>query len=65
MQVGVDAGFEAFALAALTRYKDWTKEEVLVLASKARADGRKRSIHMIGGLVSISLTFKQHCHCLI
>ncbi|KAL1991241.1 hypothetical protein VTN49DRAFT_5745 [Thermomyces lanuginosus] len=56
MQVGVDAGFEAFALAALTRYKDWTKEEVLVLASKARADGRKRSIHMIGGLVTMSST---------
>lgn len=43
-------GYEAGALAALTRFKQWTKEEVLVLASKARADGRKRDIHMIFNL---------------
>ncbi|KAL1991242.1 hypothetical protein VTN49DRAFT_5746 [Thermomyces lanuginosus] len=47
LQAGFDAGFEAYALAALTRYKEWTKEEVIALASKARADGRKRSVHMI------------------
>ncbi|KAL1995846.1 hypothetical protein VTN49DRAFT_712 [Thermomyces lanuginosus] len=47
-QAGAEAnGYEAGALAALTRFKQWTKEEVLVLASKARADGRKRDIHMI------------------
>ncbi|KAL1975820.1 hypothetical protein VTN31DRAFT_4212 [Thermomyces dupontii] len=39
-------GFEAGALAALTRHKEWTREEVLILASQARADGRKRQIHM-------------------
>lgn len=38
-------GCEGAALAALTRYKQWTKEEVVVLASQARADGRKRDIH--------------------
>lgn len=40
-------GFEGLALAALTRYKNWTKEEVMVLASQARADCRKRDIHMV------------------
>ncbi|KAL1973718.1 hypothetical protein VTN31DRAFT_5278 [Thermomyces dupontii] len=40
-------GFEATALAPLTRFKQWRKEEVIVLASKARADGRNRNIHMM------------------
>ncbi|KAL1989555.1 hypothetical protein VTN49DRAFT_6752 [Thermomyces lanuginosus] len=40
-------GFEAAAMAPLTRFKNWTKEEVVVLASKARADGRNRKIHMM------------------
>ncbi|KAL1994793.1 hypothetical protein VTN49DRAFT_980 [Thermomyces lanuginosus] len=42
---GEASGFESVALAILTRYKKWTKEEVLVLAAKARADGRKSEIH--------------------
>lgn len=51
MQAQAEAnGFEAGALAALTRYKQWSKEEVTVLASKARADGRKRDIHMVFNL---------------
>lgn len=33
-------------MAALTRHKQWTPEEVIMLASQARADGRKRDIHM-------------------
>ena len=40
-------GFEGAAMAALTRFKQWTKEEVIVLASQARADGRRRDIHMM------------------
>ncbi|KAL1994792.1 hypothetical protein VTN49DRAFT_979 [Thermomyces lanuginosus] len=40
-------GFEGSALAVRTRYKNWTKEEVTVLASQARADGRKHNIHML------------------
>ncbi|KAL1991213.1 hypothetical protein VTN49DRAFT_5717 [Thermomyces lanuginosus] len=40
-------GYESGALAALTRYKQWTKEEVIVLASQARADGRRRDIHVV------------------
>ncbi|KAL1993674.1 hypothetical protein VTN49DRAFT_2343 [Thermomyces lanuginosus] len=40
-------GFEAGALAVLTRYKNWSKEEVTVLASQARADGQRRDIHMV------------------
>lgn len=47
LQAGAEAGFEAGALAALTRYKAWNREEVIALANKARADGRKRSVHMI------------------
>ncbi|KAL1996344.1 hypothetical protein VTN49DRAFT_109 [Thermomyces lanuginosus] len=38
-------GFEGAALAALTRFKNWSKEDVILLASQARADGRKRDIH--------------------
>ncbi|KAL1991244.1 hypothetical protein VTN49DRAFT_5748 [Thermomyces lanuginosus] len=48
MLAAIEAGFEAGALAALTRYKEWMKDEVIALASRARADGRKRSVHMIG-----------------
>lgn len=33
-------------MAALTPYKNWT-EEAMVLASQARADGRKRNVRMI------------------
>ncbi|KAL1996320.1 hypothetical protein VTN49DRAFT_372 [Thermomyces lanuginosus] len=44
-QAGAEAGYEAGALAVLTRYKEWTKEDVMLLASEARADGRKRGIH--------------------
>ncbi|KAL1989598.1 hypothetical protein VTN49DRAFT_6795 [Thermomyces lanuginosus] len=40
-------GFEAGALAVLTRFKNWTKDEVTILASQARADGRNRKIHML------------------
>ncbi|KAL1989554.1 hypothetical protein VTN49DRAFT_6751 [Thermomyces lanuginosus] len=45
-QVQAEAsGFEAGAMAAVTRYKNWTKEEVILLASQARADGQNRDIH--------------------
>ncbi|KAL1993648.1 hypothetical protein VTN49DRAFT_2317 [Thermomyces lanuginosus] len=40
-------GFEATALAALTRHKQWTQDEVLLLASQAKADARKHSIHQM------------------
>ncbi|KAL1996409.1 hypothetical protein VTN49DRAFT_174 [Thermomyces lanuginosus] len=46
-QAGAEAAYEAGALAALTRYKNWTKEKVMLLASDARADGRKRNIHSL------------------
>ena len=45
MQAQAEAGYEGLALAALTRYKQWTKEEVMLLASQARTDGRNRNIH--------------------
>ncbi|KAL1991059.1 hypothetical protein VTN49DRAFT_5563 [Thermomyces lanuginosus] len=44
-QAQAEAGYEGAALAALTRYKQWSKEEVFLLASQARADGRNRKIH--------------------
>lgn len=43
-------GYEGVALAASTRHKQWKKEEVILLASKARADGRKCNIHMVHNL---------------
>ncbi|KAL1995935.1 hypothetical protein VTN49DRAFT_801 [Thermomyces lanuginosus] len=42
-----EAGFEAGALAALTRYKQWSKEQVTLLCSQARNDGRKRDVHAV------------------
>lgn len=56
------AGFEGFTLAALARHKQWTKEEVISLASQVRADGRKRTISPDGRLVSILVALKQHSH---
>jgi len=47
MRAQAEAGYEGAALAALTRFKNWTKEEVIVLASQARADSRNRKIHSI------------------
>ncbi|KAL1995095.1 hypothetical protein VTN49DRAFT_1282 [Thermomyces lanuginosus] len=44
---GEAAGFEAGALAVLTRFKNWAPEEVTVLATKAQADGRNREIHAL------------------
>ncbi|KAL1995014.1 hypothetical protein VTN49DRAFT_1201 [Thermomyces lanuginosus] len=38
-------GFEAGALAVLTRFKNWAKEEVTILAGQALSDGRNRNIH--------------------
>lgn len=50
-QTGAEANsFEGIALALLTRYKQWTKEEVIPLASKARADSRKRDVHALFNL---------------
>ncbi|KAL1974704.1 hypothetical protein VTN31DRAFT_4908 [Thermomyces dupontii] len=40
-------GFEGTAMAVLTRYEDWKPEEVRVLCSQAREDGKKRDIHML------------------
>ncbi|KAL1961504.1 hypothetical protein VTN77DRAFT_1665 [Rasamsonia byssochlamydoides] len=41
----METGFEAAALAVLTRHKAWTKEEVTVLAAKTRNDSRNPKIH--------------------
>ncbi|KAL1996319.1 hypothetical protein VTN49DRAFT_371 [Thermomyces lanuginosus] len=43
-------GYEGFALAALTRYRNWTRKEVMLLASVARADGRRHDIHSLFNL---------------
>ncbi|KAL1991051.1 hypothetical protein VTN49DRAFT_5555 [Thermomyces lanuginosus] len=46
-QAQAEAALEGGALTALTRHKQWTKEEVMLLTSEARADGRRRDIHMM------------------
>ncbi|EEP78360.1 predicted protein [Uncinocarpus reesii 1704] len=38
-------GFEAGAMAVLTRHAGWTEQEVKILASQARSDMRNRRIH--------------------
>lgn len=38
-------GLEAFIMASATRLLGWSKEEVLVLAAKAKADVNNRNIH--------------------
>lgn len=43
-------GYEGFALAALARYRNWTRKEVMLLASVARADGRRHDIHSLFNL---------------
>ncbi|KAL1966607.1 hypothetical protein VTN77DRAFT_4018 [Rasamsonia byssochlamydoides] len=40
-------GFEAGAMAVLTRYSGWSKEEVQILAAKTRTDARNRQIHAL------------------
>ncbi|KAL2214804.1 S-adenosyl-L-methionine-dependent methyltransferase [Thermoascus aurantiacus ATCC 26904] len=42
-----ESGFEATAMAVLTRYENWKPEEVTVLAAKALNDARNRNIHAI------------------
>ena len=56
-QVQAEAGFEARALAALTRYKSWSKYEVMLLARDTRADGQRGDIHMMFNL-GVSTAFK-------
>ncbi|KAL1969981.1 hypothetical protein VTN77DRAFT_6386 [Rasamsonia byssochlamydoides] len=43
----VDQGFEAGAMAVLTRFGSWTPEEVTVLAAGARDDVKSRKIHLL------------------
>jgi hypothetical protein len=40
-----ESGYEAAAMAVLTRYEGWLKEEVSILVSKTRTDSRDRNIH--------------------
>ncbi|KAL1963447.1 hypothetical protein VTN77DRAFT_8348 [Rasamsonia byssochlamydoides] len=40
-----ETGFEAGAMAVLTRYAGWTKDEVTVLVAKTRNDARNPAIH--------------------
>ncbi|KAL1869265.1 protein transport protein bet1 [Paecilomyces lecythidis] len=45
-----DTGFEAGAMAVLTRHAGWSKEEVQVLVSKTRNDARNPAIHALFNL---------------
>ncbi|KAL1968552.1 hypothetical protein VTN77DRAFT_1762 [Rasamsonia byssochlamydoides] len=42
-----ETGFEASAMAVLTRYEAWTQAEVTVLVAKTRNDARNPAIHPI------------------
>ncbi|KAL1963049.1 hypothetical protein VTN77DRAFT_8797 [Rasamsonia byssochlamydoides] len=42
-----EQGYEAGAMAVLTRNEAWSKEEVIVLSSKTRNDARNRNIHAL------------------
>lgn len=43
----VETGFEAAALAVLTRYESWTSEEVKVLVAQALRDAKDPKIHAL------------------
>jgi hypothetical protein len=45
--IQAESGFEAAAMAVLTRYEGWSKEEAAVLVANARRDARDRSIHSL------------------
>ncbi|KAL1981627.1 hypothetical protein VTN96DRAFT_2399 [Rasamsonia emersonii] len=45
--VVVSEGFEAAAMAVLTRHESWKPEEVKVLAAGARRDIQNRKIHAV------------------
>jgi len=42
-----ESGFEATAMAVLTRYENWKPEEVTVLVAKTLNDARDRKIHAL------------------
>ncbi|PGH18106.1 hypothetical protein AJ79_00734 [Helicocarpus griseus UAMH5409] len=42
-----EEAIEGGALAVLTRYENWTPEEVQVLVAKARADARRPDVHVL------------------
>lgn len=42
-----ESGFEAAAMAVLTRHADWSPAEVSILAAKSMNDARSRSIHAL------------------
>lgn len=52
-------GFEASALAVLTRYENWTPADVVHLAEKAKLDARDRNIH---ALFDLYVTHTQPSH---
>ncbi|KAK6828806.1 hypothetical protein RU639_003314 [Aspergillus parasiticus] len=44
-----ETGFEAGAMAVLTRFEGWSKEEVSVLVSGAKKDVRDPKVHILAG----------------
>lgn len=40
-----ETGFQAAAMAVLTRYEGWTEDEVNILVAKTKNDARNRDIH--------------------
>lgn len=50
MELDTAGGFEAAAMAVLTRYEGWSKDEVTILVAKAKNDIRNTKIHTIADL---------------
>jgi len=40
-----ETGFEASAMAVLTRFENWSQTEVSILVAKIKNDVRNRNIH--------------------
>lgn len=45
-----ETGFEAGAMAVLTRYEEWSKDEVSILVARTKNDAKNRAIHGINDL---------------
>lgn len=57
-----ETGYEATAMAVLTRHEGWSKEEVSILVAKAKNDSQNRDIH---GLLNLWVSFPISTHSLV
>lgn len=57
MMLQGEQGYEAGAMAVLTRNESWSREKVLELVDKTKSDARNRNIHALFNLCASLLTF--------